>query len=890
MARYRLHELTRRIALTLCSIAACAAACASSVERPWVFAHEYDEFHVVVPEDVPPATRTAAEEFIKYWERTTSHTPSLGRERMPGKINVWIGSKNNPHVTSDDLAALGPDGILIRSGQLGGRARVSRLGRSDLGRRVQKRWLVLAGDEPRGPLYAVYEFFERYMGIRWLTPWDLHVPDPPPTLPVIDYAHSPPFAYRDVNYWSFVNFPEFATARRQNGHWSNLSEEFGGHIGYDRGFAGYGHTFYYYVDPEEYFDDHPEYFAEIRGRRRPDAQLCLTNKDVLAITIEKVREQLEAATRYDRIVSVSQIDDFGRETWCSCTDCKALDEHEGSHAGSIIHFVNQVADAIAGDYPDAYIDTFAYTYSRKPPRHVRPRDNVIVRYCAIEGDFSTPLNDSTSARNSRIAADLEGWTAITTNLIVWDYTQNWFAFQAPHPNFHVFQPNAQFFAELGVTGVFEQASWNTPHSDYELLKGYMLSNLLWDPEQDWRALYDEFIDLYYFEAGPFVREYLDLVTNIVRQEDVIMPFYSRARWMDYDTVLKAQAIFEDGLDYVQRPGVRRRLKIAQIPVHFAALMCPPKQIIEGDAFILRRPPSLSLDEYMEMLRGHGTTHLEDWPLSFFPERIGNETPPREERVPYHRLANDTYEVWTIPQRGGSIVRWKDLRRDLDLIAGYTDISDLHHIWRDWFLTPEQYPDPVTGPLTVQDSSETHITMSGALPNGLAMRKRIELIGDAIAYTLVFTNGTGEPQPLRVRAGPEVSFSEKRSPVFWKSDGVRWQRVELENSSNGGSARAEHSAEGVKRWAVDVGGRRDAVVADFNPEQVASVRAWLNRPRAHADLEVMFPVQTLDPGESFSTTVRFSAHGVPPRRLSPEPLVTPLRGPQVENAAPLEPSD
>ena len=36
--------------------------------------------------------------------------------------------------------------------------------------------LVLTGGRPRGTLYAVYEFLENTLGVRWYTPWAEKVP------------------------------------------------------------------------------------------------------------------------------------------------------------------------------------------------------------------------------------------------------------------------------------------------------------------------------------------------------------------------------------------------------------------------------------------------------------------------------------------------------------------------------------------------------------------------------------------------------------------------------------------------------------------------------------------------------------------------------------------
>ena len=87
--------------------------------------------------------------------------------------------------------------------------------------------------------------------------------------------------------------------------------------------------------------------------------------------------------------SVSQNDWYN---YCQCPACKAIDDREGSPAGTMITFVNQVADAIREDCPDVLIHTFAYQYTRKAPKFVRPRPNVIVRLCSIECCFSHPLS------------------------------------------------------------------------------------------------------------------------------------------------------------------------------------------------------------------------------------------------------------------------------------------------------------------------------------------------------------------------------------------------------------------------------------------------------------------------------------------------------------------
>ena len=227
---------------------------------------------------------------------------------------------------------------------------------------------------------------------------------------------------------------------------------------------------------------------------------------MLASTIERAREFLQSAAPNERILSVSQMDYPGFASWCTCAECGAVDEAEGSHSGTIVRFVNAVAAALESDFPDALIETFAYMHSRKPPARTRPRDNVLIRVCAIEADYGRPLRDRRSDANRAFVRDLKTWRRITNHVYVWDYTQNWWAFQAPHPNVHVLQPNLAFYKRVGVDGVFEQASPYASNSDVEPLKTYLFGRGLRDPNFDWRTAYGEFLDHYYGPAAPQIDE------------------------------------------------------------------------------------------------------------------------------------------------------------------------------------------------------------------------------------------------------------------------------------------------------------------------------------------------------------------------------------------------
>src|SRR5512138_782014 len=77
----------------------------------------------------------------------------------------------------------------------------------------------------------------------------------------------------------------------------------------------------------------------------------------------------------------------------------------GCQIGPVLALVNRVAEAIEKDYPDKLIDTFAYQWTRKPPKEMRPRPNVIVRLCSIECCFAHPLATCDSKENREFRDD-----------------------------------------------------------------------------------------------------------------------------------------------------------------------------------------------------------------------------------------------------------------------------------------------------------------------------------------------------------------------------------------------------------------------------------------------------------------------------------------------------
>ena len=194
------------------------------------------------------------------------------------------------------------------------------------------------------------------------------------------------------------------------------------------------HTMFSLVPPEKYFDTHPEYYALMAGKRGK-TQLCLTNPDVLKITIEELGKKMKEKPGA-KYWSVSQMDTYGS---CECNACKAIDDREGSPSGTMIEFINKVAAA----FPDKVISTLAYQYTRTAPKKIKPASNVNIMLCTIECDRNKPIDSDTS--KGSFYCDLRDWSKISDNILVWDYVIQFTNMIAPFPILHVLQSNIRLF-------------------------------------------------------------------------------------------------------------------------------------------------------------------------------------------------------------------------------------------------------------------------------------------------------------------------------------------------------------------------------------------------------------------------------------------------------------
>ncbi|MBP3294847.1 MAG: DUF4838 domain-containing protein [Clostridia bacterium] len=434
----------------------------------------------------------------------------------------------------------------------------------------------------RGIIYGAYELLEM-LGCRFFTPECEKVPvlsDYPALVLDEPIVQVPVLEYREHNYTDLRRSLRFAVKSRVNGAHHIIPEKLGGYLSY----AWYVHTFERLVPPKIYGESHPEYYAMLADGTRPHTserfQLCLTNPEVLEIAIESVRQALKANPKA-KIISISQNDWLGN---CQCEHCLAIDREEGSPAGTLLRFVNAIAERLEPEFPDVIFDTLAYNYTRPAPSITRPRHNVCVRLCSIEACFAHSFETCDDERRwvsrpdgsrGSFIGDLEAWGKVSDRVYIWDYTTCFAHYPTPHPNWHVLGPNMKAFIKNHVRGVFEQANGAYGGGvDMNELRAYVISKLLWNAEADVAAIIEDFTDYYYGAAGVYIREYIETLCGKAERDNIHVGFndnpvselFSEEMLDAYDAILaKAeQAVAGDALRCRRVQKVRLSIRWVRI--------------------------------------------------------------------------------------------------------------------------------------------------------------------------------------------------------------------------------------------------------------------------------------------------------------------------------------
>lgn len=455
------------------------------------------------------------------------------------KNDIAIGTASNPTLASNRsiTSQLKEDGFLISTND--GVLR------------------ILSGGD-KGSIYAVVTLLENELGIQYFGENEYNVPKQQTIeIPKLEVIDNPAFRYRQSQNYAMGTDPVYKL-------WYRLEEP-------SEVFAGgyWVHTFDRLLPSEIYGESHPEYYSFFNDKRHPGkaSQWCLSNNEVFEIVSQRL-DSIFKANPGKNLISVSQND--GNYTNCQCPQCKAIDEKEGALSGSVIHFLNKLATR----FPDKEFSTLAYLYTMNPPQHVKPLPNVNIMLCDIDCMREVGLTENKTGKE--FVKALEGWSAISDNLFIWDYGINFDNYVAPFPNLHILKDNIKLFKKNNATMHFSQIASNRG-GDFAELRTYLVSKLMWNPELDTDSLTQNFLQGYYGDAAPAIYKYIKLMEGALLGSGVNLWIYDspvthKNGMLKPELMRRYNQLFDEAEASVADDNVLlTRVRRARLPIQYSEL-------------------------------------------------------------------------------------------------------------------------------------------------------------------------------------------------------------------------------------------------------------------------------------------------------------------------------
>jgi hypothetical protein len=363
--------------------------------------------------------------------------------------------------------------------------------------------VFLAGPRPWSTYWAVCQFLEDHVGVRWLIPGPLG--EDIPAHESIDVApmrkvYAPVMRSR---LWSGAHYGgEWSLRRRMHQR--------------DR----FHHNLLNIFDADKYYDEHPEWFPlrpngeryRPQGERDNNWQPCMASES----SVRHAADAARAAWANDpNLASFSYgCNDGGG--WCVCEGCLAMDRpmepwqgFDGDHTYRYYAWLNKIAANLEKTHPDHLVGCLAYHDYILPPEDIGLHRNIIPYFTSNRADYYEP---TFRALDQNL---IEWWGRVANQMGIYDYAYG-MGFVVPRIYNHLFQEAVQHAVNNGVDGFYAEVYPNWGLDGHKL---YIMSAVLWDPSVDIDALALEWNRRMFREAWEPMHAYFARCERAWREQD-----------------------------------------------------------------------------------------------------------------------------------------------------------------------------------------------------------------------------------------------------------------------------------------------------------------------------------------------------------------------------------
>ena len=344
---------------------------------------------------------------------------------------------------------------------------------------VQPDGIWIKGSTDWGVEFGVYEFLERFVGVRWLLPGPDgdDVPERKTLdIPVGVLREEPAFFSRQMS--GYRGEEQSLWARRNRMH----------------GRVEFHHNLRNLFPPEKYTKSHPDFFpVRKEGEKRylpPDNswydwQPCFSNPETVDEAIKNITAYFKANP--DEVSYSLGMNDSN--AFCRCPNCLAATGDRTNFVGmrdvSELYYAwcNRVIEGVLKEYPDKYFGCLAYWNTAEPPHkvEVHPRLIAYITYDRMQYAYHP-------VREREVGVTM-AWAKASPTIGWYDYIYGT-PYMVPRVWFHTMADYYRFARANGVHALYAEAypDWG------EGPKLYVAFKLQWNPDRDVDALLEEWYE------------------------------------------------------------------------------------------------------------------------------------------------------------------------------------------------------------------------------------------------------------------------------------------------------------------------------------------------------------------------------------------------------------
>ncbi len=318
--------------------------------------------------------------------------------------------------------------------------------------------------------------------------------------------------------------------------------------------------------PETY---HPNWYSTTAD------QLCYTARGdaaELEAMVQTVSDYFIPKLLEDPAVNYVMFQIMDNRSWCSCSACAAMEAQYGAKSTSVLIMCKQLHTAIkqkleaAGDDREIYVVPMLYNAIEDVPA-VKDETTGTYKLTDESLDFSgiiplwaamsakvhaKPWQDETNAVAVEMLYKLD---CAFESFWLWDYGVNFKDYFVPYNIFDNLQEDFQFLQQFNISlHLYQLDHVGSNCSSFGGLKAYLLSQLMWDADQDVELLTDKYFANVYGEGAQAMRQIYDSLLNLWEYNTV-----QHGEVLSWDTGIYSTSMLRQ--EYYPRGTVRQWMEL-----------------------------------------------------------------------------------------------------------------------------------------------------------------------------------------------------------------------------------------------------------------------------------------------------------------------------------------